>query len=203
VIAVSIAGVFLQNEPLAAHPVLELIRPGAERELVGSGRAQTIVGSFVSNEALRQAEQQRGIRTLGAQSDCQWVDRLDRGYVGDGARLLAIGVLLNTREGMHDIGRGEIAAIVELDALLKLEHPGARVRIAPRLSENRNNLFLAPVPFDQRFDHMFPGRIDLRGRMSVGVQGLHLHAGQGDGRGNLLLFLPGALRLSARSYESR
>src|SRR4029453_7742150 len=104
---------------------------------------------------------------------------------------------------MHNIGRREIAAIMELDALLKFEHPSVMVRIAPRLSENRNYLFLAPAPFDQRLDHMFPGRIDLRGRMSVGVQGLHLHAGQGDRSSNLLLLLRGALCLSARGYESR
>src|SRR5437870_7541420 len=74
--------------------------------------------------------------------------------MGDRARLFAIGVLLNTGERVHDIGRREIAAIVELDALLKLEHPSVMVRIAPRLGENRNNLFLAPAPFDQWLDHM-------------------------------------------------
>ena len=193
----SVAGVLLHDEPLTPHPVFQLIRPGAERELVGRLRAQTIVGSFIGDEALPKAKQQRGIRTLGAQSDGKRVDRLDRDHVGDGARLFAIGVLLNTGERVHDIGRREIAAIVELDALLKLEYPSAMVRIAPRLGENRNDLFLAPAPFDQWLDHMFPGRIDLRGRMSVGVQGLHLNAGQGDRSGNLLLLLRGTLRLSA------
>src|SRR5947208_4182125 len=122
--------------------------------------------------------------------------------MGDRARLFAIGVLLNTGERVHDIGRREIAAIVELDALLKLEHPSVMVRIAPRLGENRNNLFLAPAPFDQWLDHMFPGRIDLRGRMTVGVQGLHLHAWQGNRSSNLLFLLRGTLRLSAGGYES-
>ncbi len=98
VIAMSVAGVLLHDEPLAPHPVFQLVRPGAERELVSRFRAQTIVGSFVGDEALPQAKQQRSIRTLGAQSDGKRVDRLDRNNVGDGARLFAVTVLLDTGE---------------------------------------------------------------------------------------------------------
>ncbi len=94
----SVAGVLLHDEPLTPYPVFELIGPRAERELIGRGPAQTIVGSLIGDEALRQAEQQRRIRTLRAQSDRERVERLDRDNVGDGTRLFAIRVLLNTGE---------------------------------------------------------------------------------------------------------
>ena len=51
-----VARVLLHDEPLAPYPVFELIGPRAEREPIGRGRAQTIVGSFIGDEALRQAE---------------------------------------------------------------------------------------------------------------------------------------------------
>ena len=60
-IAVSVAGIFLDDEPLTAHPVFESVRSGAECELIGSGRAQPIVGGFVGDKTLRQPEQQRWI----------------------------------------------------------------------------------------------------------------------------------------------
>src|SRR5262249_53058075 len=41
------------------------------------------------------------------------------------------------------------------------------------------------------------------GRMTVGVQGLHLHARQGNRSSNLLLLLRGTLCLGDGGYESR
>ena len=69
VIAVSIAGILLQYEPLTAYPLFELIRARPECQFVGLGSAQTIIGGLVRDEALCQAEDQGGIRTLGTQSD--------------------------------------------------------------------------------------------------------------------------------------
>src|SRR5262249_42772891 len=113
-----LARVVLPSEPLTAYPLFELIRARPKRQFVGLGSAQTIIDRLIGDEALCQAEHQGGIRTFRTQPDGVRVERLYLVHMGDRAGLLAIGVLLDSSVRVHDVSRGELAAVVEFDALL-------------------------------------------------------------------------------------
>ena len=164
-----------QDEVAFRLPRNVLVRPGADRGLAGVER---LVGGFLGQPG-------RSFRGDDEQAD-EVVGQVGRGTIGHdvhGERIDDLGFLhpphvdgrrIGTRHDRDaldrelDVLRGEVGAVVELDAAAQLELPGRVVERLPAFGQTRLELQAVARP-DQRIEHVLQ-RLGVRaGRGEVRI----------------------------------